>query len=110
MVNELYPREEDAEGNLIYREAGIQVNTHPRDVEGHNVWINGKYFLFPRGTLSEVAERHPVRDLTALFRTFNDEILFALEESKISTETFALILARARIKEQQGYASYLVNR
>ena len=110
MANEKYPAPGDTEGKLIYKEAGIQVNTHPRDTEGHNIWINGKYFLFPRGILSQTAERQPVKDLTKLFTTFNSNILFTLEEEGISVETFALVLSRARIKELEEYASYLVQR
>jgi hypothetical protein len=106
MANHLNPEEMD--GKFIYKEGLIQINTFPGDEEAHNVLINGYYFVFPGGTLSEVGERTSPDRLARVLDAINIELLFVLKESRISPEAFALACARTRLKEAEEFASYLI--
>ena len=98
---------EDLEGELIYQEGKVQVRTHPRDPEAHNVWIGDNYLLLQRGCLEHFAQRTSQEDLPFAFNNYNPNIPYILEQEKISPEGFALILARARLKEQEGFAQFM---
>lgn len=97
----------DREGERIYYEGKVEVRTHPRDPESHNVWVGDHYFLMQRGCLEQFAIRTPAHDLTFVFGNYNPIIPYVLDEERISPEGFALILARARLKEQEGFINFL---
>jgi len=90
---------EEREGKLIYREGKIEVRTFPNDSDAHSVWIGNEYFLFLRGCLEQFAERTHSENLEGALDNYNHRIPYVLKEKDVSPETFALVLARARIKE-----------
>ena len=97
----------DLEGELIYQEDKVRVNTFPNDPEAHNVWIGDNYFLFPRGVLQQYAEKSWPQYMRENLNAFNRNITLVLDQERISPEGFALILARARLKEQAGFAEFM---
>ena len=74
----------EREGREIYKEGKIEVRTHDRDPEAHNVWINQNYFLFMRGCLEQFAFRTPVGDLERAFGNYNPSLPQALRQESIT--------------------------
>lgn len=95
----------EREGELIYREGHIEVRTLPRDIDAHSVWVGDDYFLLQRDVLKQFAEKTP----TCLLRTDMDNydffLVHTLKQYQITPEEFALVLARARVRELDAQLS-----
>ena len=89
----------EREGRFIYKEGKVEVRTHLTDPEAHSVWIGDDYFVFMRGCLDQYAVKTESKNLEMGLKTYNSMINNALKQEGISSETFALILARAKIEE-----------
>ncbi|MEK6855714.1 MAG: hypothetical protein AABX66_01000 [Nanoarchaeota archaeon] len=87
------------EGKTLYKEGKIEVRYFKNSFDEHNVWIDNTCFLLQRGCLEEFALKTHSARLEQCLRTYDETLPYILRENKISPETFALILARAKISE-----------
>ena len=94
---------ETREGKEVYSEGIVEIRTHDRDPEAHNVWINQNYFLFMRGCLEQFATRTPECDLERALGNYNPLLPFVLRKEQLSPKEFADILARSRAKEEDDF-------
>ena len=99
---------ETREGKEIYSDGKVEVRTHDRDPEAHNVWIDQNYFLFMRGCLEQFANRTPECDLERVLGNYNPVLPFVLRKEQLSPKEFADILACARAKEDVAYERWVI--
>jgi hypothetical protein len=97
---------ETREGKEIYREGKIEVRSHDRDPEAHNVWIGDNYFLFMRGCLEQFARRTQTRELERALGNYNPSLPYVLRKENIFFQEFALVLASAMKKEDEDYERF----
>lgn len=90
---------DEREGQIIYQEGKVEVRTFPKDAEAHSIYIGDNFFLFQHRVLEQYAMRTAPEEMRVGLATYNLLIPHILDEEEISAESFALILARARIKE-----------
>ncbi|MBM3247036.1 hypothetical protein FJZ17_00640 [Candidatus Pacearchaeota archaeon] len=87
------------DGRVIYATGEIEVRNFPRDPDAHSVWVGQDYLLFQHGCLEQFALRTPPEQMQAHLANYNPSIPSILEQHRISPEGFALVLARARVRE-----------
>lgn len=103
------------EDRILYQDDKIQINRSDIELDSHDVWVGDtkkdknerQYFFLPRAVLKQFGEYSGPESIVPSLNAFNRNIPEFLREAGISPEYFALACARARIHEEQGYASYL---
>lgn len=103
-------KDDERAGKPIYKEGKVEIRTSPDDIDSHSVWVGDQYFLFQRGCLEQFATITPREGLERSLSNYNPLIPHVLKKESVSPEVFALILARARIKELDTQLSDAYNR
>lgn len=98
---------EEKEGKIIYNEGKIEVRTHDRDPDAHNIWIGDNYFLFQRGCLEQFAIRTQACDLERALGNYNPSIPYVLKQERVTPESFALVLSHALEKEEKDFEKFV---
>ena len=87
------------EGVHLYQEGSVEVRYPPLRFNEHYVWVGAESFFFRPGYLKKIASLTPPEKLEMALSLCNETLPHILKQNQVPFETFALILARARMTE-----------
>jgi len=90
---------QEKKGYPLYREGSVDIRQDTDTFSSHHIWIGENYFYLEAASLDRIALKTPVNELENAIERYDPKILHSLSTEKITPKDFALILARAKIKE-----------
>ena len=92
---------------ILYEDDRYLIGADSRGTDEHNLLVNDAYAFLARGIFKELARADKSR-LASSLRMIGNQVLEEMVSKKIPLEELGWALAKAAIKDQEDYASYLV--
>jgi hypothetical protein len=92
---------------ILYEDERYMIGTASREQDAHNLLVNDTYAYLPRGVFNELARANAER-LRSSLHMIGEQVLEEMITKNIPLEELGWALAKAAIKDQEEYASYLV--
>ena len=92
---------------ILYEDEMYMIGVSSQETDAHNILVNDSYAFLPRGLFNELARANTNRLMSSLGRV-GERVLEEMITKNIPLEELGWALAKAAIKDQEEYASYLV--
>lgn len=93
---------------VLYEDSRYRIGVDNRGTDEHNLLVNDAYAFLARGIFNELA-RADVRRLESSLSMVGEQVLHEMRTKNIPLEELGWTLAKAAIRNQEDYASYLVS-
>ena len=92
---------------ILYEDERYMIGVSGQETDAHNLLVNDTYAFLARGIFNELA-RANVSRLRSSLHMVGEQVLEEMLTKSIPLEELGWALAKAAIKDQEEYASYLV--
>lgn len=92
---------------ILYEDERYMIGVNSQETDAHHLLVNDKYAFLARGIFNELA-RANARRLRSSLEMVGEQVLNEMITRNIPLEELGWALAKAAIKDQEDYASYLV--
>jgi len=92
---------------ILYEDERYMIGISGKEIDAHNLLVNDAYAYLPRGVFNELARANTKR-LRFSLEMVGEIVLNEMATKNIPLEELGWALAKAAVKDQENYASYLV--
>lgn len=93
---------------ILYEDSRYVIGVDNCGTDEHNLLVNDAYAFLARGIFNELARENAQR-LESSLSMVGERVLHEMRAKKIPLEELGWALAKAAIRDQEDYASYLVS-
>lgn len=97
----------EASSSVLYEDQRYVIGVSNREPDAHHLLVNRAYTLLPKGVFNELARADTHRLLTSLKALGAEVVLEEMLSNDIPLQELGWALAKAAIKDQEDFASYL---